>query len=57
MAKANPVVLQPQAPEVKPVGPEIVFFGEGAEEVVFTINPLAVKYEVHAHGLVREYLG
>lgn len=56
MAKANPVDLQPRAPEVKAGGPEIVYLGEGAEKVVFTMNPLARKYVVNASGLVAEYL-
>lgn len=48
----------PLAPEVIPVipqaGPEIVLMGEGAENVVFTINPGATKYIVHVNGMVLE---
>lgn len=50
----------PLAPEVIPVipegGPEIVLIGEGAEKVIFTINPLASKYTVYANGMVLEEL-
>lgn len=60
MAKANPVQLDPQPPVVDaPVaaaGPEIVFVGEGAEKVQFTMNPLASKYVVYASGMIVETL-
>ena len=47
----------PVIPEVAPEGgPEIVYLGEGAEKVVFTVNPLASKYTVYASGLVLEEL-
>ena len=52
----------PPAPEVTPEatlvvpadGPEILLMGPGAEKVVFTINPKATRYVVHADGLVLE---
>lgn len=36
--------------------PTIEFTGEGAEKVLFTVNPKAVKYVVHVNGMVKEYL-
>ena len=56
MAKANPVDLLPQAPVPPKVGPEIIYFGEGAKDVKFTVNPKAVKYVVKGGGQVAEYL-
>lgn len=63
MAKAIPNSLQPQVPEIDPVvapvaadGPEIVYLGEGAELVKFTINPKAGRYVVNANGMILEYL-
>lgn len=56
MAKANPVVLSPQAPEIDPSAPVITYVGEGADKVAFTINPKAARYEVNANGIVMEYL-
>lgn len=57
----NPPDLEvtPDAPAevIAPPGPEIVYFGEGAEKVPFKVNPNARKYEVFAsHGIVIEYL-
>ena len=66
MATNNKLPKQlPLAPEVIPPvpealltipadGPEILLMGPGAEKVVFTINPKATRYVVHADGLVLE---
>lgn len=42
-------------PQAEPT-PVIEFIGEGAEKVLFTVNPKALKYVVHANGMVKEYL-
>lgn len=53
----DPLVLQPDAGVPAKAGPQIILIGEGADKVPFTINPLAVRYEVHgATGMVLEYL-
>lgn len=58
-----PEVAIDVTPEVAPVeqalptsGPTITYVGEGADKVVFTINPNALRYVVHASGLVVEDL-
>ena len=52
-----PEVIPELTPEViQPVGPEIVYIGEGADKVPLNINPKATKYVVHSDGLVLEYL-
>ena len=57
MATSNNSKNQQVPPQVdKPTGPPIEYIGEGADKVKFTINPKAVKYVVHANGMVKEYL-
>lgn len=58
MAKANPVDLQPQPPEVPKTGPVIDYLGDEtkARAVKFELNPKAVRYVVNANGQVSEYL-
>lgn len=53
MATVDPVFL-PLG--LAPDGPKIEYFGEGAEKVPFTVNPLAERYVVYANGIVMEYL-
>lgn len=63
----TPEVTVDVAPEVTPelvtvvqetptTGPTITYVGEGADKVVFTVNPNALRYVVHASGLVVEDL-
>lgn len=54
-----PAVDPEVTPEVNPVdvapaGPVIEYVGEGARDVVFTINPKASKYVVRADGMILE---
>ena len=69
MAAAKPVQLDPQAvdsdeviaPEVSPLGapvsgPVIEYVDEGAELVVFEVNPKATKYVVYSNGMIVESL-
>lgn len=51
----DPVTMSEAAPETPP-GPLMEYRGEGAELVVFNINPKATRYVVHAGGMVQEYL-
>ena len=54
MAKANPANLNPQPPKPPEGGPVIEYRGEGAEDVVFTVNPLARHYLVNGNGTIME---
>lgn len=56
MAKANPANLNPQPPKPPEGGPVIEYRGDGAKDVVFTVNPAARHYLVHASGVVWETL-
>ena len=56
MAKANPVNLNPQPPEVSSGGPVIEYVGEEARKVQFTMNPAAARYVVQSNGIVTEYM-
>ena len=49
-----PEVAPLATPEVVAPGPIIEYIGEGAELVVFTINPNATRYVVNASGQVLE---
>lgn len=48
--------VSPPAPKEVPKGPRIDYFGEGARDVKFTINPKATRYQVYASGMVVETL-
>lgn len=65
MAKANPASAvpketpqevsqeQPKATEkVAKGGPKIEYFGKGAENVKFTVDPRATSIRVYANGLI-----
>lgn len=46
---ASPVVAEPT-----PSDPRIEFIGEGADQIVFTPNPKAVRIRVYASGQIVE---
>ena len=70
MAAAKPVQMSPQPepsdvvsevspsddPKVTPTGPVIEYVDEGADKVVFIVNPKATKYVVYASGMILESL-
>lgn len=53
--KPKPQLVPKDLPQASPT-PVIEFIGEGAEKVLFTVNPKAIKYVVHSNGMVKEYL-
>lgn len=48
---ASPAVAAPNIP-----GPRIEYFGEGADQVIFTVNPKASHIRVYAGGQIVETL-
>lgn len=54
MAKANPSKLDPKPPVLPEGGPVIEYVGEGADKIVFFVNPAATKYVVYADGHILE---
>jgi hypothetical protein len=53
MAAAKPANRQPkEADQQTSNGPEIEYFGEGAEDVKFDIDPKAVRIRVYAEGRI-----
>lgn len=56
MAKANPVKLGEATPVDKPAKPVIEYYGEGARDVKFEIDPKAVLIKVYGDGrIVMDY--
>ena len=53
MADAKPSRPQPsKKPEPPPGGPQIEYFGEGADKIKFTVDPKATRIRVFANGCV-----
>lgn len=50
MANAKPASSTP--PKEPKVDPTVVFIGEGAEKIKFTVDPKAKRTEVHSNGIV-----
>lgn len=52
VAKANPVRLGAEEPQEKKDTPKIEYYGEGAKDVKFEVDPRAALIRVYANGVV-----